>query len=70
MLILSRRPGESIVIGTGENKIVVKLLDAKGGQLKLGIDAPGTISIHREEIYERIQKEQNAKIISNANPAS
>ncbi len=54
MLILTRKLGENIRIG---DKIRIIILDIKGGQVKLGIDAPPNVSVHREEIYERIREE-------------
>jgi carbon storage regulator len=54
MLILTRKFGENIRIG---DKIRIIILDVKGGQVKLGIDAPPNITVHREEIYERIKEE-------------
>ncbi len=54
MLILTRKLGERITIG---DDITVTLLEIKGGQVKLGIEAPRHVSIHREEIYERIRHE-------------
>ena len=57
MLVLTRKPGESIRIG--EN-VVIKVLDAGGGQVKIGIEAPKEMTIHREEIYERIKSENLA----------
>ncbi len=54
MLILSRRPGEVITIG---HEIRVKVLEIKGRQVKLGIEAPAHIPVHRREIYEKIQEE-------------
>jgi carbon storage regulator len=59
VLIFTRYPGESIVIG---DNIKIKLLsDSKGNQVRLGIDAPRDIPVHREEIYERIREEKNEK---------
>jgi len=55
MLILTRRVGESIMIG---DTIVVKVVGQSGGQIKLGVQAPDDVEVHREEIYERIQKER------------
>ncbi len=54
MLILTRKLGERIAIG---DDISVTLLEVKGAQVKLGIEAPKSISIHRQEIYERIREE-------------
>ena len=54
MLVLTRREDESIMIG---DDIVVKVLDLKENQVKLGIVAPKSISVHRQEIYEAIQAE-------------
>jgi carbon storage regulator len=54
MLILTRKLGEQITIG---DDITVTLLEVSGTQVKLGIDAPKDISIHRKEIYERIRRE-------------
>jgi len=54
MLILTRKLGENIRIG---DRIKIVLLDVKGGQVKLGVDAPPNVAVHREEIYERIRDE-------------
>ncbi|MCK4302892.1 MAG: carbon storage regulator CsrA [Candidatus Eisenbacteria sp.] len=54
MLILTRKLGENIRIG---DKIKISILDVKGGQVKLGIEAPPHVAVHREEIYERIRDE-------------
>jgi carbon storage regulator len=59
MLILTRRIGESVVIG---DDIKLTVLGVKGSQVRLGIDAPKTVSVHREEIYDRIQKEDKAPV--------
>ena len=55
MLILTRRVGETVVIG---NNVTVTVLGVKGNQVRLGVKAPKDISVHREEIFERIQSEQ------------
>ena len=52
MLILSRRTDESIVIG---DEVTITILSVKGKQVRIGITAPPDVSVHREEIYERIQ---------------
>jgi carbon storage regulator len=56
MLVLTRSVGERLIIKDGEIKIDV--LEVKGNQVRIGIDAPKHISIHREEIYNRIQAEK------------
>ncbi len=53
-LILTRRIGESLVIG---DEVTVRVLSVKGNQVRLGVDAPRTVAVHREEIAERIRAE-------------
>jgi len=64
MLILTRKVGESVMIG---QEIKVTVLNTKGNQVRLGVDAPSTVSVHREEIFTRIQQVQesvsNSKIL-------
>lgn len=55
MLILTRRMGETLMIG---DDFLVKVLGSRGKQVRLGIDAPKQIVVHREEIYKRIQQEK------------
>jgi len=55
MLILTRRVGETIMVG---DDVQVTVLGIKGNQIRIGIDAPEKIAVHREEIYNRIQAEQ------------
>ena len=57
MLVLTRKLGESIRIG---DNVIVKIVDLDGRHVKLGIEAPRSIAVNREEIYERIQKENRA----------
>ena len=55
MLILTRRVGESVVIG---EDVTVTVLGVKGNQVRIGINAPKTVAVHREEIFERIKNGQ------------
>lgn len=63
MLILTRKVGEAIVIA---EQITVKLLEIKGGQIKLGIEAPSHIAVHREEVLARILDENRKAAASEA----
>ena len=55
MLILTRRVGETLMIG---DKVNVTVLGIKGNQVRIGVDAPKDVAVHREEIYQRIQREK------------
>jgi len=57
MLILTRKVGERLVIG---DVVTVTVLGVKGNQIRVGIDAPHEVEVHREEIYQRILKERAA----------
>jgi carbon storage regulator len=71
MLILTRRVGETLMIG---NEVTVTVLGVKGNQVRIGVNAPKDIAVHREEIFERIKREEDyarsdapdAKIIDDA----
>nr|VFK00341.1 MAG: carbon storage regulator, CsrA [Candidatus Kentron sp. H]VFK00354.1 MAG: carbon storage regulator, CsrA [Candidatus Kentron sp. H]VFK04517.1 MAG: carbon storage regulator, CsrA [Candidatus Kentron sp. H] len=56
MLILTRRVGESLMIG---DDVTVTVLGVKGNQVRVGVNAPKEVAVHREEIYKRVQLEKN-----------
>ena len=55
MLILTRRVGETVMIG---NDVTVTILGVKGNQVRVGVNAPRDVAVHREEIFERIKREE------------
>ena len=67
MLILTRRVGETLMIG---DDVTVTGLGVKGNQVRIGVNAPKEISVHREEIYMRIQAERNAQAQAQAQSGS
>lgn len=60
MLILTRKVGESVVIG---DDITLTVLSSKGNQIRLGIDAPKSVSVHRKEIFDRINAEAEEVVV-------
>ncbi|MFZ1325206.1 MAG: carbon storage regulator CsrA [Candidatus Contendobacter sp.] len=67
MLILTRRVGETLMIG---DEVTVTVLGVKGNQVRIGVNAPKDIAVHREEIYERIKREQEGAAHSAEPPSA
>ena len=61
MLVLTRKAGESVMIGSD---IVVTVLEARGEQIRIGISAPRSVKVHREEIYRQVEQDNSAAIAS------
>jgi len=61
MLVLSRKPGEKIYIGSN---IVVSIAEIKRNRVQLGFDCPPQVPVHREEVYRRIRREHQAEVVS------
>ena len=58
MLMLTRRVGETVMIG---DEVTITVLGVKGNQVRVGINAPKSVAVHREEIYERIKRDQQGE---------
>ncbi|MCJ8170052.1 carbon storage regulator CsrA [Atopomonas sediminilitoris] len=58
MLILTRRVGETLMVG---DEVTITVLGVKGNQVRIGVNAPKEVAVHREEIYQRIQKEKEGE---------
>lgn len=63
MLVLTRRPGESIRIGTD---ITITVLEVRGDQVRVGIDAPRSVKVHREEVFQEIERTNTEAVASAA----
>ena len=59
MLILTRRVGETLMIG---DEVTITVLGVKGNQVRIGVDAPRDVAVHREEIYQRIRADEDVHI--------
>lgn len=60
MLVLSRKKNESLVIGEPPNQIIVTVVDVRGDKTRLGVDAPREISVHRQEVFDAIHRQQES----------
>jgi carbon storage regulator len=67
MLILTRRVGETVMIG---NDVTVTILGVKGNQVRVGVNAPRDVAVHREEIFERIKREEQDGGTPSARPSA
>jgi carbon storage regulator len=67
MLILTRRVGETVIIG---NEVTVTVLGVKGNQVRIGVNAPKDVAVHREEIYDRIKREEDGYTAAQPTPGT
>ena len=67
MLVLSRKKNESIVI---RDDIIVTVVEVRGDKVRLGIEAPREVTVHRREVYEKIKEDERQKETSHENPGS
>ena len=67
MLILTRRVGETVMIG---NEVTVTVLGVKGNQVRIGVNAPKDVAVHREEIYDRIKREEEGYPAAHKTPGT
>jgi carbon storage regulator len=64
MLVLSRKPGESVVVGDG---IVVTIVEIRGDRVRLGVEAPQNVPVHRREVYEAIRRPEHPPVRGDEN---
>ncbi len=67
MLILTRRVGETLMIG---DDVTITILSVRGGQIRVGVNAPKNTAVHREEVYEKMRKENAATVPQASAPGS
>jgi len=64
MLVLSRQRDECVIIGEGEDAVKVQVVDIRGDKVRLGFEAPKSVKIHREEVYNKIHEEHPEPVAS------
>ncbi len=70
MLCLSRKKNESIICGEGDDQITIVVIEIRGDKVRLGVEAGKHISVHRNEVYDAIQREQSRKPAADPTDAS
>lgn len=63
MLVLSRKIGERIVVGFGNESVTIEVLKIVGNRARVGVDAPPWISVHREELWEKIKEKDGGPVV-------